>query len=93
MNDAKEPYTTATLVKWRLQVCLAPNEKRYVVAKGRIYDDKLERFPDGAELTTSAITLVDFERGLCFTRNSVYKLEDAASLEKDNTRSKHDASS
>jgi len=59
-----------TLRHWRKHIC-GPNNT--CVIWGNIYDDILNRFPDGHFIHTARIRLI--EGGFAYTANSTYKLE------------------
>ena len=62
----------ATLRQWRKHVC-SPDGS-YVIW-GYIYDDLLNRFPDGHFIHTARVRKV--EGGMAYTANNVYKLDGA----------------
>ena len=68
MNDTVT--AVATLRKWRKQIC---KEDGSFVIWGHIYDDALNRFPDGHFIHTSLV--IRIEDDMAFTRNNVYRLE------------------
>lgn len=70
-QDMSEKVTiVGVLREWRRQFC---DRKGTSVIWGHIYDDILNRFPDGHFIHTAKI--VKIEGDLVFTKNSVYRLE------------------
>lgn len=49
--------------------------RNYFIAYGIIYEDSKKRFSDGEEIRTSFINSIDLEKGLIFTKNTIYKIE------------------
>lgn len=45
--------------------------------QGHIYNDKHGRFVDGDHVNTSIVSLIDFENGYIYTKNSTYKIREA----------------
>ena len=60
-----------TLEYWTLQYSMA-KEMYYV--SGNIYNDKLNRFPDGQRIHTSRVEQINFQDGWCKTKNNIYNL-------------------
>jgi len=60
----------ATLREWRKHTCGPRGES---VIWGKVYDDILNRFPNGQFIHTGRIQKV--ENGFAYTANNVYKLE------------------
>lgn len=60
----------ATLRQWRKHICKP--DGTYVIW-GHVYDDLLNRFPDGHFIHTSRVVRV--EAGVAYTENNAYKLD------------------
>lgn len=56
------------LIEWELK---RTNLTEYRI-RGKIYNDK--RFEDGTLITTSILKSIDFENGICITKNTMYQL-------------------
>lgn len=62
---------TGTLKDWKIE---HKQGNKYVL-NGKIYNDIRNRFLDGTEITTSRLLSIEFEDGIAYTENSIYKLE------------------
>lgn len=41
---------------------------------GKAYDDRLNTFKEGEVIITSPLSIIDFDAGLAWTQNSLYRL-------------------
>lgn len=65
----------AVISEWTISPC-NPGRHGLVTLRGRIYNDKKNRFMDGEMVITTEILSIDFTEGLVHTKNSIYKLDE-----------------
>jgi hypothetical protein len=68
-----EPFVVAVLRQWRKHICKPDGT---FVIWGHVYDDFLNRFPDGHFIHTARVEKI--EGNLVYTVNNVYRLEGEA---------------